>query len=274
MTAPHRVEQLPTGASGATAVDVARRCAAAAEVLIREHFGRTHIQFKGHRDVVTEADVAVERAVLAILAEEFPDHAILSEETASDGWSDGWMWVCDTIDGTRNFAQGLPHFAFSLALCHGGQPVLGLTTQPLLGWEFLAARGQGLTLNGKPAAVSQRTALRESVVALDLAFDSAVGASQLDLARALWTGVQGIRVSGSAALGFAYAAAGLWDAYVHRGLKPWDVAAGIILVEEGGGAVTAMGGQPIDIRAVEAAAGAPPVVRELLALAARSGLSA
>ncbi len=274
MTAPIRAEPLPVGASGATAIEVARRCAAAAEKLVREYFGHTQIAFKGHRDVVTEADVAVERSILAILGDEFPAHAILSEETASDSWSDDWMWVCDPIDGTRNFSQGLPHFAFSLALCHGGLPVLGLTTQPLLGWEFLATRGGGLTLNGEPAAVSQRRTLAESVVSLDLAFDSNVGAAQLELARALWLGVQGIRVSGSAALGFAYAAAGLWDVYVHRSLKPWDVAAGIILVEEAGGSVTGMRGEAVDIRSIEAVGGTPPVVAELLALAARSGLSA
>ncbi len=239
---------LPAGSSGASAVAVARACAAAACAEIRARFGAASVGSKGNRNIVTEADFAAERAAMAVLAREFPAHAILAEETASAGWSDGWMWVCDPIDGTKNFAQGIPHFAFSLALCHGGEPQLGLTVHPLLEWEFLAVAGQGCTFNGERVYGSGRTALGECVVAIDLGFDSARGQRQLALAADLWSRVQGVRVSGSAALGFAYVAAGLWDVYAHAQLSPWDSAAGLLLVREAGGVATTYQGQPAGLR--------------------------
>lgn len=261
---------LPRAASGRDPLSVARLCAREAATIVRSHLRSTGSSFKGHRDLVTEADLAVDQAVHRIVGREFPDHTVLSEETANDRWSEGWMWVCDPIDGTRNFAQGLPHFAFSIALCHGGEPVVALTTQPLLGWEFAAIAGSGTTFNGVPARASERKSLAESVLAIDLGYDSARGAQQLELAVAAWEGVQSIRVTGSAALGFAYLAAGLWDGYVHRQLKPWDSAAGLLLVREAGGVVTDFGGAPAGLREAGVVAAAAGIHSELLALAARA----
>jgi fructose-1,6-bisphosphatase/inositol monophosphatase family enzyme len=251
-------------------MEVARECAAAANALIRAAFaGARDISVKGNRNIVTETDIAVELAVKAILSRAFPEHAILSEETASETRSRGWMWVCDPVDGTKNFAQGIPHFAFSLALCHDEVPVLGLTTHPLLGWEFRAAQGAGAWLNGEPMRVSGRAALDESVVAVDFGFDDTLGAAQIDLVRELWQGVQSVRVSGSAALGFAYVAAGKWDAYIHPGLAPWDSAAGIVLVQEAGGRVSDGRGATPGIRTPRVIATAPGIHDAFLSLAAR-----
>jgi myo-inositol-1(or 4)-monophosphatase len=259
--------ELPSAASGASALDIARDAAALAQEIIREHFRRATVTAKGNRNVVTEADVAVERAVTALLQREFPGHAILAEEEGTGGWSDGWMWVCDPIDGTKNFSQGIPHFAFSLALCHGGKPVLGLTTHPLLGWEFAAWKDGGCWFNGTLTSVSTKGKLSDAVFAIDLGYDNAAGLAQLDLVRASWPAPQSVRVSGSAALGFAYVAAGLWDVYVHGDLNAWDVAAGIVLVEEAGGVITRRDGGPVSLQSRTAIAGTPGVHRDVTAIA-------
>jgi len=258
--------ELPVGSSGRDAVTIARACAERAVEQIRTSFRRVTVTAKGDKNVVTEADVAVERLVTAILREEFPSHVVLSEEEASGSWSDEWMWVCDPIDGTKNFSQGIPHFGFSIALCYGGMPVLGLTVHPLLGWEVLAVQGQGCTFNGEPTSVSSRQSIRESVLSFDLGYDSAAGAAQLALAASIWPNVQSVRITGSATLGFAYVAAGLWDAYSHADLCPWDIAAGLILVTEAGGLISAMDGLPADLHTRHSVAGAPAVQRELISI--------
>ena len=247
---------------------VARACGALADQIIRAAFAEARdVSIKGNRNIVTETDVAVERAVKALLLQEFPAHALLAEETAADERSEGWLWVCDPVDGTKNFAQGIPHFAFSLALCHAGVPQLGVITHPLLGWEFRAERGSGCRLNDHPVRVSNRTSLAESIVAIDLGFEDERGHAQLELSHTLWTQVQGIRTSGSAALGFAYVAAGKWDAYVHPKLSPWDSAAGLLLVSEAGGLATDTAGSPAGIWSEWVVAGTPAVQAELWPMA-------
>lgn len=260
---------LPVGTSGADALAVARACASAAGDCIRGAFRDVQATSKGGgtRNVVTAADLAAEAAVQAILAQEFPDHALLAEETATEGWADGWMWVCDPIDGTKNYSRGIPHFAFSLALCRDGEPVLGLTSHPLLGWEVAAVAGRGCTLNGVPARVSGVGDLQRAVAAIDLGVDAGRGELQLALAGRLWPRIEAIRVAGSAALGFAYVAIGAWDLYVHTTLSPWDVAAGILLVREAGGVVSDAGGGPLTLRSTGAVAATPGVHREFRELA-------
>ncbi len=263
---------LPTSADRRTAVEVARACATAAEAIIRQNFGRAAAHAKGAsaRDLVTETDGAVERAIVAVLRGAFPEHAILAEESATDVWSDGWMWVCDPIDGTRNFSQGIPHIGFSLALCHGGEPMLGLITHPLLGWEYLATAGNGCTFNGEPCSASAKAALAGCIVGIDLGYDPAGGAEQLALAQWVWPEITSIRTSGSAALGFAFVASGQWDIYVHRELKPWDSAAGLLLVREAGGSVVDQSSLARStIRSAEVIASAPGVADVFAALAAR-----
>jgi len=249
-------------------LEVARRCAAAARAIIREAYGRSAVTaVKGRGNIATEADSAVEAEVTRILRAEYPGHAILSEETAGDTRSDGWMWVCDPIDGTKNFSRGIPHFAFSIALCFDSEPVVALTEHPLLGDEFAAVAGEGATLNGHAMRVTEVATLREGVVALDLGYDDARAARQLQTALHLWPGMQGLRITGSAALGFAYAAAGHWDLYAHLNLEAWDIAAGILLVREAGGTVTARDGTPATLFCGAAVAGTPGAHADFMALA-------
>ncbi len=232
------VVELPAGTSGMAAVTVARECAAQAEYVLRRGFGTTgrgDVRWKGHRDPVTVTDTAAEEAVLSILRREFPRHAILAEESSATAERTGWMWVVDPLDGTRNFTNHIPHFAFNIALCLDGAPVLGLTLDPLRNEEFFAVRGHGATLNGVPLQASTAQRLPDAIVSADMGYDDADAARQLDILRGLWPGVQAIRICGSAALDLAYTASGRWDLFMHQSLSPWDVAPGILLVQEAGG---------------------------------------
>ncbi len=192
---------------------------------------------------------------------------MLSEETAADTRSDGWMWIVDPLDGTKNFSRGIPHFAFTIALCFQREPVLGLTAHPLLRDSVLAIKGQGTTLNGHPVRVTDCAAVLDAVVAVDLGYNDARAGQQLATASHLWPGMQALRVTGSAALGFAYLAGGKWDIYLHSDLEPWDVAAGLILVREAGGVVLQRDGAPATIESRAVAAAAPAVYADFVALA-------
>jgi len=258
----------PLSASGQPAIDVARACARSAQEIMLEGFGRmTVAATKGRGNVLTETDLAVEAATLAILREAFPGHSVLSEETAAETRSAGWMWVVDPIDGTQNFSRGIPHFCFSIALCWRGEPVVGLISHPLLDQEIAAISGEGCTLNGIPAQVTSSQTILESVMGVDLGYDDSRAAMQLELIRTLWPGMQSLRVMGSAALGLAYVAAGRWDIFLHSDLQPWDLAAGLLLVREAGGVVMDRDGQPATIMSRAVVATNRAVYADFLALA-------
>ena len=267
---------LPLSQSGKTALEVARLCARqGADVVMRRFGPPQEVQIKGRGNFLTAADLESERLILEILRGEYPEHLMLSEETAStldprsSSLGDRWLWVVDPLDGTHNFSRGIPYFCLNIALCYGGQPLLGLTFDPVREEEFLATRGGGLTVNGQPARASTAESLKASVLGLDLGYDDRRAARAISLLQELWLrpsgpGVQSVRIAGSAALGLAYAACGRYDLFVHQRLYPWDVAAGIVLVREGGGAIVDRDGGPIGLESEGAVAGAPAAVSEFL----------
>jgi myo-inositol-1(or 4)-monophosphatase len=233
-------------------------------------YGRSEeVLAKGRGNFLTETDLAVHNAVLEILRPGYPDHGVLSEEGSKDTSESqsGWLWVVDPIDGTHNFSQGNPHFCFTIALCHDGEPVLGLTRAPVTGDEFFATKGAGLRVNGELASVSDTPSLSESVLGMDLGYDDERAAKLLSLLMSIWPRVQAARVMGSAALGLAFAASGRFDLYVHHFLYPWDLAAGILLVREGGGVVLDREGAPATLDSDALIAGAPGAVQDFLRLA-------
>jgi fructose-1,6-bisphosphatase/inositol monophosphatase family enzyme len=264
------VPALPISASGKTAEAVARLCADEASGIIMKGFGhRQQVRAKGKGDFVTETDLAAEQAVLAILQREFPAHAVLSEETSAkvERWDEGWLWVVDPLDGTYNYSRGIPIFAFNIALCHNGEPVLGLTLAPVGGDEFFATKGGGLFANGARATVAATPSLNESVLGIDTGYDDRRAAYLLSLLAELWPGVQKVRVLGSAALGIAFAACGRYDLFVHHFVFPWDIAPGILLVQEGGGMIVDRDGGPANIYSEGVIGGAPGPARDFLAVA-------
>jgi len=264
--------ELPISTSGKTAAEVARLCAGEAGRIAMAAFGRQQeVQVKGRGNFLTETDLAAERAVIELLRLEYPDHAVLSEESAHEDAvsrvtspvSRDWLWVVDPLDGTHNFSRGIPYFAFNIALCHGREPLLGLTYAPATGEEFFAEKGRGLTVNGEPARVSAAERLGDCVLGVDLGYDDARAARTLELVAEVWP-VQSVRVMGSAALGLAYAACGRYDLFLHHFLYPWDIAAGIVLVREGGGAIVDRDGGAVSIDSEGVIAGAPAAVEEIL----------
>lgn len=263
---------MPVGTSGHTALEVAIALARQAARLLRARYAKpVPTRWKGRGNVVTDVDVLLERTVRNVLQTEFPKHAFLGEETAASTPRSGWLWVCDPIDGTKNFSRGIPHFAFTIGLWYDGEPVAGVTAHPMTRETFAAAVGQGAERNGRPCAVSDVSSLERAVVALDLGYDQERGAAQLELAHRFWGKVETVRISGSAALGLAFVAAGKWDLFVHRNMQAWDLAAGILLVREAGGAVTDGEGKPAGLDSEYIVAGTPAVHAEFFA---RGGLEA
>ena len=210
-----------------------------------------NVSKKGTIDLVTEADVAVEHMFRAMIAERFPDHTILAEEFGQDAATreQSHCWVFDPIDGTNNYAHGLPIFCSSLALEVDGRAVLGAIYDHTRKEIFVAERGGGAFLNGEPIRVSQAATLVESMLVTGFPYDvhkripEIVGLFGEFVGRA-----RAVRRLGSAALDLCYVAAGRMDGFWEQDLKPWDVAAGGLIVEEAGGTVTDFNGAPFSSR--------------------------
>lgn len=224
-----------------TAIEVARQAGQA----IGERYpaGRT-IRRKGYRDVVTETDAVAEAIILDLIRERFPDHAILSEEAGGDPIDNHYAWVVDPLDGTTNFAHRIPLFAVSIALLEEGEPIIGVIHDPLRDQTFVAERGEGSRVNGTPLRVSQVTDLDRAVVGLDWGHSDEVRAQMLAYLQEVAPRCYTMRALGCAALALAYVAAGWLDSYANLALKPWDTAAGILLITEAGGRCSALDGGP------------------------------
>jgi myo-inositol-1(or 4)-monophosphatase len=226
------------------ALALAREAAREAGAILLQHFGRlraAEVRSKDvARDLVTAADLASERALVARLRAEFPEHAIEAEEETRDarGADERPRWFLDPLDGTVNFVHELPVFAISLALWSGGEPEVGVVYAPRLDEMFCAARGAGATLNGAPLRVSSASSLGDSLLATGFPYKrETLAHSNLENFNALFYDVRGLRRLGSAALDLAYTAAGRFDGYWELHLAPHDVAAGGLLVREAGGIV-------------------------------------
>ena len=230
--------QLPLSRSGNTALSVCETAARRAGELAASRF-RTEkeINFKGRANVVTDVDLACERLILDYVGEEFPDFGVLSEESAPVPGASPYTWVVDPIDGTRNFAEGIPHFCVVVAIADGDTVVAGATYDPVRDELFAAQRGHGATLNGEPISVSDRTDIGEAVLGFDLGYNFEQAGKLLEMASSMWPKAQGYRLMGSSALSIAYAACGRIDLYFHHSLSPWDIASGILLNQEAGGQV-------------------------------------
>jgi fructose-1,6-bisphosphatase/inositol monophosphatase family enzyme len=249
-------EALPIGVSGRPALEIARRSAEEAGRLALASFRTSQpVTVKGRGNVVTATDLEMEACLRDALAREFPAHGLLAEETAATAALEGWVWVVDPLDGSRNYVSGIPFFCVNVALCFDGEPLLALTYDPIHDERFHAERGRGAWLNDERICVSAKPTVQESVFAIDLGYDDARAAAALAVASRLFPGVQSVRIPGSAALGLAYAACGRYDLFVHHYLFPWDLAAGMLLVTEAGGLITDRDGQPVSVRSKVVVAG-------------------
>jgi myo-inositol-1(or 4)-monophosphatase len=190
------------------------------------------LKFKGPQDYLTETDAEVERLIAARIAESFPDDDFFGEEGGGSFGRD--VWIVDPIDGTADFARGVPHFCVSIAFVRDGRAEIGVLYDPMLDELFAAQRGMGATLNGAPIRVSAIADIRQSVV--ELGWSSRIPFEGFAAVQARLQALgAGVKRRGSGALGIAYVAMGRQDAYCELHINSWDAAAAVLLVEEAGG---------------------------------------
>ncbi|MEO0520380.1 MAG: inositol monophosphatase family protein [Cyanobacteria bacterium P01_A01_bin.116] len=233
-------------------LDVATEAASAGGAVLKHYWGNlSNIQQKGRPgDLVTEADKAAEKEVLSVLRLHVPDHAILAEESGSIGTqTDGLLWAVDPLDGTTNYTHQYPFCGCSVGLLIDGKPAVGAIFDPVQNHLFRAAKGLGATCNREPIRVSSAGSLADSLLVTGFAYDrrETIDNNYAEFCH-LTHLTRGVRRGGSASIDLAYVACGRLDGYWERGLSPWDIAAGVILVEEAGGQVTAYDGGPFDIK--------------------------
>jgi myo-inositol-1(or 4)-monophosphatase len=207
--------------------------------------GRFQARQKAPRDLVTDADLASEKAVKGVIAAHFPDHGFLGEEAPDLAQLERpYCWVVDPLDGTTNYAHNLPYYGVSVAVAHYGRVIAGVIFDPERDEIFSAAAGSGAQLNGRPMAVSRTTALDDALLAVS--FPATLTDQSPDLRAFLKVAplCQAIRRTGSAALNLAYVACGRMDGHWAHAIHPWDAAAGVLMVQEAGGVATGSDGSP------------------------------
>ncbi len=240
----------------------AESAARAAADFVRPHAGGLaagDLRAKGVHDLVTFVDEGSQRIVLDALRAAFPDDTVVGEEGADAGLDldRGRVWIVDPLDGTTNFAHGVPPYAVSIGLRVDGAGAVGVVLEVSSGELFSAARGDGLTVDGRPAAVSATDRLDDALVATGFPFrDYRYVDGYLAAAEAVMRSTRGLRRHGAAAVDLAWTAAGRFDGFFEAGLAPWDLAAGVVLVEAAGGVVAGLwdGADPVATGGVLAAA--------------------
>lgn len=219
--------------------------------VLLEKFGRKiEITMKGDINLVTEADLASEALIIERIKSYYPKHSILAEESGEAVVSGGdlsWKWIIDPLDGTTNYAHGYPCWCVTLALEHNGEIVIGVTYDPTRNELFAAERGKGATLDGKPIRVSQAEELGNSLICTGFPYDIKQRDNFAQHLTDMLLQSRGVRRDGSAAIDMAYVACGRFDGFWEEGLNPWDVAAGVLLIEEAGGHVSYYDGSKFSI---------------------------
>ena len=245
---------------------VAHAAAERAGALVRARYReRPEVSFKSEVDLVTTVDRQAERLIVDTIVAAFPEHGIVAEESPARPGRDSHRWYVDPLDGTTNFAHGYPHFAVSIALADGDDLLLGLVYDPVREEIFTALRGGGARLNGAPIQVSEVAVLERSLLATGFPYDRR---QHSDFYLAFWREAiqraQGVRRAGAAALDLCYLACGRLDGFWEWKLRPWDTAAGRLIVEEAGGRVSDFSGGPHRLTGAETAASNGRLHGELL----------
>ncbi len=222
-------------------IEVAIQAARSAGSVLMERFGKLrHVRHKSSFvDLVTEADLEAERTILRIITDRFPSHSILGEESGKSSTESSSCWIIDPLDGTTNFIHRMPFFGISIAYTEENETLLGVVYDPYHDQLFASMKGKGAFLNESPLRVSTVSSVRESLLATGFPNEVCQNPDPyLNTFRRFLCSAQGVRRPGSAALDLAYVAWGRFDAFWEEGLKPWDTAAGCLLVEEAGGRVS------------------------------------
>ena len=212
--------------------------------MLRDSFGKPHrVEYKGIIDLVTEVDRESEAFIIGEIRSRFPEHTIVSEESGHLSGQDGHFWYIDPLDGTSNYAHGVPIFAVSIAYAHAGRLQAGVIFDPMQNECFSAERGKGAWLNDQPISVSEAADLNKSLLVTGFPYDiRTTKNTNLENFSYFTLRSLAVRRLGSAALDLAYVAAGRLDAYWELIINPWDIAAGTLMVMEAGGVVTDLDG--------------------------------
>ncbi|WP_211441618.1 inositol monophosphatase family protein [Collimonas humicola] len=254
-----------------TAIKAARRGAA---VISRASFDLDLLKVtkKQHNDFVTEVDQAAEAAIIDVLKNAYPDHAILAEESgASANLHDDNenVWIIDPLDGTTNFIHGFPQYCVSIALQHRGQITQAVVYDPTRNDLFTATKGSGAYLNDKRIRVGKRDKIADALIGTGFPFRETEGPvmdEYIKMFRVMTQNCAGLRRPGSAALDLAYLAAGRLDGFFEKGLKPWDIAAGSLLISESGGIIGDFTGESDYLYKGDVLAGSPKVFAQMVSL--------
>ncbi|MEO6919324.1 MAG: inositol monophosphatase family protein [Collimonas sp.] len=254
-----------------TAIKAARR---GAQVISRASFDLDLVKVtkKQHNDYVTEVDQAAEAAIIDVLKNAYPDHAILAEESgASANLHDDNenVWIIDPLDGTTNFIHGFPQYCVSIALQHKGQITQAVVYDPTRNDLFTATKGSGAYLNDKRIRVGKRDKIADALIGTGFPFRETEGPAMdeyMKMFRIMTQNCAGLRRPGSAALDLAYLAAGRLDGFFEKGLKPWDIAAGALLISESGGIIGDFSGESDYLYKGDVLAGSPKIFAQMVGL--------
>jgi myo-inositol-1(or 4)-monophosphatase len=226
---------------------------------------KIEVHSKQSNDFVTEVDRAAEDAIIDVIREAYPEHAILAEESGDTGGESEFQWIIDPLDGTTNFIHGFPQYAVSIALAERGIVQHGVIYDPTRNELFTATRGRGAFLNDRRIRVSRRTKLNESLIGTGFPFKKLDHMeAYLGMFREVAGKTAGMRRPGAAALDLAYTACGRTDGFFEIGLMPWDMAAGILMVTEAGGLASDFAGEADYLKTGNLVAGTPKIFTQLL----------
>ncbi|MCL0065374.1 inositol monophosphatase [Dehalococcoidia bacterium] len=239
---------LPLSQNGSEALHVASRAAREAGYIIEAHFSQEkQVQSKGKRNFATDVDLLAEQTIIGMLKEEYPDHRILAEESGKAGGTSNYCWIIDPLDGTTNYAYGIPFVSVSLGLTYKDEIILGMIYDPMRDELFWAQKDKGAFLNDSAIRIAGNEIPETTVIGFDLGYNDARTREMLSRIDTFWSGEMVLRLMGSAALGLAYVACGRLDIYLHASIYPWDMAGGILLIREAGGEVSDWQGNPATV---------------------------
>ena len=223
---------------------------------------------KSQNDFVSEVDKAAEQDIIQVIQKAFPNHGIIAEESGYHEGKEDYEWIIDPLDGTTNFLYGFPQFSISIALRHKGRLSQAVVYDPMRQELFTASRGQGARLNDRRIRVTARKDLRGALIGTGIPYKESQYGEFMDayfeMMKAMIPGSAGIRRAGSAALDLAYVAAGRLDCFWEFDLNIWDMAAGVLLIEEAGGITSGVTGKPDHLETGHIVAGNPKILKSVL----------
>lgn len=235
--------------------------------MLRNSFGQhQEVTYKGEVDLVTKADENAEQTIKEVLQENFPDYGMLAEESGRFEGEVNSRWIIDPLDGTTNYAHGFPVFSTSIALERDSEVVLGVVHDPIANETYTAERGSGATLNGEPIGVSDTDDLIRALLATGFPYDRDEVPVALDIFGQFAMRAQSMRRLGSAALDLCYVAMGRLDGYYERGVKAWDIAAGVLMLREAGGKASDYLGHELALEKDEVVASNGPLHPSLISV--------